>query len=80
MKLMRIVIYMRMIEWIEGVELTHIDVRDEDGGVQVQMAIIEQDKIGWDHFFKGVSKQRMANDSGPRIREIKTTRRGDTQL
>ena len=53
MKLMRIVIYMRMIEWIEGGELTHLDVREEDGGMQVQMAIIEQDKIGWDHFFKG---------------------------
>ena len=36
---------MRMIEWIEGGELTHIDVRNEDGGMQVQMALIEQDKL-----------------------------------
>ena len=46
MKLMQIVIYMRMMGWIEGGELTHLDVLDEDGGIHVQMAIIEQDKIG----------------------------------
>ena len=50
---MRIVIYMRMMEWIEGGELTHLDIRDEDGGMSVQTAIVKQDKIGWDQFFKG---------------------------
>ena len=48
--------------------------------MQVQMAIIEQDKILMGSFLQRESKQRMANDSGPRIRTIKTTRRGDTQL
>ena len=42
-----------MMEWIEGGELTHLDVWDEDGGMSVQTAIIEQDKIGCDQFFKG---------------------------
>lgn len=52
-KLMRITIYMRMLDWIEGDELPQIDICEEEGGMHAQLALAEQDAIGWDHFFKG---------------------------
>ena len=52
-KLMRIVIQMRMADWINGDHMPRINVREEEGGMRVQKAVDEQDEIGWDHFFKG---------------------------
>ena len=52
-KLMRIVIQMRMADWINGDRMPRINVREEEGGMRVQKAVDEQDEIGWDQFFKG---------------------------
>lgn len=51
-KVMRIVIYMRMLDWIAGDLLPPINVREEEGMMHVQYALNEQDAIGWDQFFK----------------------------
>ena len=50
---MRGVIYMRMLDWIAGEHLPPIDIREEEGGMHVHLALAEQDAIGWDQFFKG---------------------------
>ena len=42
-----------MLDWIEGDELPQIDICEKEGGMHVQLALAEQDAIGWDHFFKG---------------------------
>ena len=52
-KLMRIVIQMRMADWIKGDHMPQINVREEEGGMRVQKAVDEQDEIGLDQFFKG---------------------------
>ena len=52
-KLMRIIIQMRMADWIKGDRMPRINVREEEGGMRVQKAVDEQDEIGWDQFFKG---------------------------
>ena len=57
-KLMQVVIYMRMLDWIAGDLLPPIDICEEEGGMHVQLTLVEQDAIGWDQFFKG----RLSNE------------------
>ena len=42
---MRIVIQMRMADWIDGYRMPRINVQEEAGGMRVQKAVDEQDEI-----------------------------------
>ena len=57
-KILRISIYAKMREWING-DYQLWDISDEHDSEDVSRAIQEQDAIGWEHFFYGRLSKEM---------------------